>query len=381
MPDDSAKLPTVPDADAERIAKRKRLLSLFALLLALVALGFGLWDWLIGSHYVSTDNAYVGGDAAQITPQLAAAVVAVRVAETQAVQQGDILVVLDDVDARIAVARAEADLAGTTRRVEQIFATGRALEADIGNRQAALRHAEAGRAQAAAVLEKAQIDLRRRQELQESGAVSGEELTTASNAFSLAKAAADAAAADFEQAKAAVVAATAQRDATLALIAGLDVAHNPDVAAARARLDQAKIDLARTVVTAPLAGIVGQRHVQVGQRVKVGDVLMTVVPVAQLYVDANFKENQLAGVRVGQSVTLTSDLYGGRVLFHGKVAGFAGGTGAATAIIPAQNATGNWIKVVQRLPVRVTLDDGELIGHPLRLGLTMDATIDLRSGR
>jgi membrane fusion protein (multidrug efflux system) len=381
MPDDSAKLPTVPDADAERIAKRKRLLSLFALLLALVALGFGLWDWLIGSHYVSTDNAYVGGDAAQITPQLAAAVVAVRVAETQAVQQGDILVVLDDVDARIAVARAEADLAGTTRRVEQIFATGRALEADIGNRQAALRHAEAGRAQAAAVLEKAQIDLRRRQELQESGAVSGEELTTASNAFSLAKAAADAAAADFEQAKAAVVAATAQRDATLALIAGLDVAHNPDVAAARARLDQAKIDLARTVITAPLAGIVGQRHVQVGQRVKVGDVLMTVVPVAQLYVDANFKENQLAGVRVGQSVTLTSDLYGGRVLFHGKVAGFAGGTGAATAIIPAQNATGNWIKVVQRLPVRVTLDDGELIGHPLRLGLTMDATIDLRSGR
>jgi membrane fusion protein (multidrug efflux system) len=351
------------------------------MLLAAAAIGFGLWEWLIGSNYASTDNAYVGGDMAQITPQINAAVASVNFTDAQAVKAGDSLVVLDDADARIARAKAAANLAGTVRRVEQIFATSRALGAEIATRQAAIRHAEAGQVQARSAFDKAGIDLRRREDLQSSGAVSAEELTTARNAFAGAQAALSASAADLDQAKAGLQTAQAQKDANDALIIGSSVDQNPDVLAAKSQLDQADLDLQRIVLKAPFAGVVTQRHVQVGQRVKVGDVLMAVVPVAALYVDANFKENQLAKVRPGQSVELTSDLYGGKFTFHGKVAGFAGGTGAALAIIPAQNATGNWIKVVQRLPVRVILDPAELAQHPLRIGLSMYATIDLRSGR
>jgi membrane fusion protein (multidrug efflux system) len=380
MPDDVAKPMTAAPA-TDRMARRKRLLSIFFLLLAAAAIGFGLWDWLVGSNYASTDNAYVGGDMAQITPQVNAAVARVEVGDADAVKAGDVLAVLDDADARIARAKAAATLAGTIRRVEQIFATSRALAGDIVTREAAIRHAEATLAQARSALDKATIDLRRREELQSSGAVSAEELTIARNAFAAAQAALNAASADLDQAKAALQAAQAQKDANDALINGTGVADNPDVLAAKSALDQAELDLARTVLRAPFAGVVAQRHVQVGQRVKIGDVLMAVVPVGQLYVDANFKENQLSKVRPGQKVELTSDLYGGKFIFHGTVAGFAGGTGAAMAIIPAQNATGNWIKVVQRLPVRVTLDPAELAGHPLRIGLSMDVTVDLRSGR
>jgi membrane fusion protein (multidrug efflux system) len=262
-----------------------------------------------------------------------------------------------------------------------MFATGRALKAEIARSEAALRRAEAGQVQARAALEKAQIDLRRREDLQSSGAVSAEDLTTAHNSFTAAQAALNAANADVAQAQSAILAATGQFEATDALTRNSNVESNPDVLSARSRLDQAKLDLSRTVIRAPFDGVVSQRHAQIGQRVKIGDVLMTLVPVDRLYVDANFKESQLAKVRNGQNVELVSDLYGSAAPFHGTVIGFAGGTGAATALIPAQNATGNWIKVVQRLPVRIALKPEELAAHPLRLGLSMDATIDLKSGR
>jgi membrane fusion protein (multidrug efflux system) len=380
MPDDLAKPPLAAET-SDRGAQRRKYLTLFFALLIAGAAGFGLWDWLVGSNHVTTDNAYVGGDLAQVTPQLNAAVAAVPVADSQSVKTGDPLVVLDDADARIALQKAEATLAGTSRRIEQLFATSRALRAELANRAAVIRHAQAGQVQARSAFDKATIDLKRREELQSSGAVSAEELTIARNAFIAAQAALTAASADLDQANAGLQAAQAQLDANDALIQGVGVADNPDVKAARAAVDQAALDLSRTVIRAPFDGVVAQRHVQLGQRVKVGDVLMSVVPIGQLYVDANFKESQLARVRAGQSVELTADLYGHAVTFHGTVAGFAGGTGASMAIIPAQNATGNWIKVVQRLPVRVSLDPAELLAHPLRVGLSMDASIDLRSGR
>ena len=379
MPDDVSKQ-QMTTATPDRSAQRKKFLTIFAGIVGTVAVGYGAYDWLIGSNYVSTDNAYVGGDLAQITPQLNAAVASVNFSDADAVKQGDVLVQLDDSDARIAQAKAAANLAGTIRRTEQVFATSRALGADILNRQAAIRSAEANQVQARAAYDKASIDLKRREDLQSSGAVSAEELTIAKNAFIAAQSSLNSATAGVEQAKAALATAQNQKDATDALITGADVEHNPDVLAAKSQLDQADLDLSRTAIKAPFAGVVAQRKVQVGQRVKIGDSLMAVVPVGQLYVDANFKENQLAKVRPGQKVELSSDLYGGRFTYHGKVLGFDGGTGAAMAIIPAQNATGNWIKVVQRLPVRVQLDPQELAAHPLRVGLSMYVTIDLRSG-
>ncbi len=162
------------------------------------------------------------------------------------------------------------------------------------------------------------------------------------------------------------------------MIKGVSVDTHPETVASRAALNKARLDLSRTVIRAPIDGIVDQRKAQVGQSVQPGQSLMTVAPIAQAYVDANFKEGQLGEVHVGQSVELTSDLYGGKLVFHGKVAGMGGGTGAAFAVIPAQNATGNWIKVVQRVPVRITLDPREMAAHPLRVGLSMTATIDTR---
>ena len=207
--------------------------------------------------------------------------------------------------------------------------------------------------------------------------MSGEELTVAQNAFTTAQA-------NVAQARAAVSQASASRGAAReswaanqALIAGTTVDTNPDVAAAKARLDQARLDLERTVIRAPIDGVVTNRQIQVGQRVAAGAAVMTIVPVNSAYVDANFKEGQLARVRPGQPVELKSDLYGGDVVYHGRVVGFSGGTGSAFALIPAQNATGNWIKVVQRVPVRIALDPRELARHPLRVGLSMEAEIDV----
>ena len=219
----------------------------------------------------------------------------------------------------------------------------------------------------------------RRVQLGASGAISKEELATSQSAFNTTKANLEVAKAGLAQAESKRKAAESNLAANEALIKGTNKASTPDVLVAQAMVDQAKLNLQRTEIRAPLDGVVAQRSVQVGQRVAPGSMLMSVVPITHVYVDANFKESQLEKVRIGQKAVLTSDLYGKSVEYHGTVIGFSGGTGAAFALIPAQNATGNWIKVVQRLPVRIQLDPEELAKHPLRVGLSMDATIDLSS--
>jgi membrane fusion protein (multidrug efflux system) len=266
------------------------------------------------------------------------------------------------------------------RQYGQVVATGDALAAQVLQGDAAVRRAQSQLDVAASAFAKARIDLDRRVKLVDSGAISAEDLTVARNAFAAAEGNLGQARAELAEAKAARSAASGSRAANAALVEGTTVDTNPDVTAARAKLEQARLDLARTVIRAPIDGVVTNRQVQVGQRVAAGTPVMTVVPVDTLYVDANFKEGQLARVRVGQPVRLTTDLYGDKIVFHGRVMGFSGGTGAAFALIPAQNATGNWIKVVQRLPVRVALDRRELAQHPLRVGLSTEAEIDV-SGR
>jgi membrane fusion protein, multidrug efflux system len=341
----------------------------------------GGWYMLHDSGHVSTDNAYVGADSAQVTPLVAAAVVDVPVVNTQVVRRGDVLLRLDDSDARLAFEKAEAAYLKARRQFAQSSATSGSLAAQVGAKDADIGQADAQLAAAQSAFEKAKIDLDRRQHLADDGVVSREELTNYRNAYVAAQS-------GLGQAKAAVAQAQAQRGAAQqsyaanqALIQGTSIDTNPDVAAAKAALDQAQLDLQRTVIRAPIDGVVTNRQVQIGQRVAAGNAVMTIVPVGTVYVDANFKEGQLTRVRPGQPAELTSDLYGSGIKFHGRVIGFAGGTGSAFALIPAQNATGNWIKVVQRLPVRIALDPKELASHPLRVGLSMDATIDVSGAR
>jgi membrane fusion protein (multidrug efflux system) len=377
---DTTALDTVEVEDARQAAnnaKRKKLFTAFAAGVAAIGGSYYAYDVLVASKHAVTDNAYVGADVAQVTPLVGGPVKAVYVHDTQQVRRGDVLVRLDDTDARIAVARAEANLASAVRKVQGLHATDSGLGAQISARTADEARAQAQIASAQADVEKARIDLQRRESLAPSGAVSGEELTSARNAFNTAAASLRAAQAARSQAAASRNAAVGDRNANLALIANSSVADNPEVLAARAALTQARVDLGRTVLRAPIDGIVSQRRVQVGQKVQAGTQLMVVVPVQAAYVDANFKEVELKKVKPGQPVELTSDLYGHDVVFHGKVAGFSGGTGAAFALVPAQNATGNWIKVVQRLPVRVTLDPKELQKHPLRVGLSMEVDVNV----
>ena len=375
---DAQEVPEAPAAVAEppvKPARRKKLLAGIAGAVLLGGAGFGAYEVLVGSNYVSTDNAYVGADTAQVTPQIAGQVVAVEVADTQAVKRGQVLVRLDDRDARIALGQAEADLARARREFGRTSATGSALQAQVTAREADIARARAQLAAAQSAFEKARVDLARRQRLAPNGAVSGEELTSATNAYESARASIEQARAALAQANATRGAATGELAANQALTQGLSAATTPDVLTAQARVQQARLELERTVIRAPVDGVVANKTVQVGQRVAPGAVIMRVVPVTQVYVDANFKEGQLARVRPGQPVELTSDLYGDDVVYHGRVVGFSGGTGSAFALIPAQNATGNWIKVVQRLPVRVQLDSAELARHPLRVGLSMEAEI------
>ena len=357
--------------------KRKKLFAGLAAVIAVAAGGYHAYDVLIGSHHVETDNAYVGADIAQVTPQVGGPVRDVLVQDAQQVHRGQILVRLDDTDARIALARAEAELAAAERRVRSLVANDGERSAQIAARAADAAHASAQIAGARADLDRAGIDLRRRENLAASGAISEEELSTSRNAHATAAANLQAAQATLAQAAASRAAAVGSRNTNQALIGDGNVDTNPDVLAARAAVAQARVDLDRTVIRAPVDGIVTRRQVQVGQRVQPGATLMAIVPIQAAYVDANFKEVQLARVRPGQHVTLTSDLYGGDVVYDGRVIGFSGGTGAAFALVPAQNATGNWIKVVQRVPVRIALDPRQLAQHPLRIGLSMNADIDI----
>ena len=359
--------------------RRKQLFGALGVAVLIAAAGWGTWWFIAERGKVSTDNAYVGAETAEVTPRVAGAVDQVLVTDTQTVKAGQVLVVLDDADAKLAVSNAQAALGQAERKVRAYFADAQALGGQLDARQADVSRADAQISSAKADVERASVELKRRQALAASGAVSGDELTDAQNRLSTATAALQSAEAARTQAQAQTVAARGSRSANDALIDGASVDANPEVAAAKARLDQAELDLSRTVIRAPVDGVVARKNVELGQQVQVGQTLMDVTPVGAAYVDANFKEVQLKQVRIGQPVILTSDLYGKGVKYHGRVVGLAGGTGAAFSLLPAQNATGNWIKVVQRLPVRIALDPAELGRHPLRVGLSMDAAIDVRA--
>lgn len=365
---------------AVREQRRNKLLAGLAGVVVVAGVAAGAYWWLHASNFVSTDNAYAAAEVAQVTPSIGGTVLEVLVKDTQAVKKGDVLVRIDPTDARLALAQAEAELARATRRVKGYVANDGGLKAQVSAREADEKRAAAQLLAAQADMERATIDLQRREALAKSGSVSGEELTQAKNAFAAAKAQLASAVAAQAQAKANREAAMGAKQVNAALIEGAEAENNPEVLLAQARRDQAQVDLDRTTVLAPVDGVVAKRSVQIGQRVQAGTPLMSVVPVQQIYVDANFKESQLGKVRVGQQVELQSDLYGSSVKYKGTVMGFSGGSGSAFAAIPAQNATGNWIKVVQRLPVRIQLDAAELAKNPLRVGLSMHVTVDTRTG-
>jgi membrane fusion protein, multidrug efflux system len=358
--------------------RRKKLLIALAVIIAVSAVSAAAYGLLYSSNFVSTENAYTAVEIAQVTPEVGGTISEVLVIDTQTVRKGDVLVRIDQTDARLALAQAEADLGRAVRRVKGFVANDGSLNAQIAARDADEKRAAAQLRSAEADFERAKIDLKRREALSASGSVSGDELTRAQNAFASAKASLDSTRAAIEQAKANRNTAVSTREANAVLIADATVATNPEVALARARRDQVAVDLERTVIRAPISGIIAKRQVQIGQRVQAGVPLLTVVPVQEMHVDANFKEVQLKKVRIGQPVKLHADIYGSSVTYHGTVDGFSGGSGSAFAAIPAQNATGNWIKVVQRLPVRVKLVPAELQKHPLKVGLSISAEIDIR---
>jgi membrane fusion protein (multidrug efflux system) len=297
-----------------------------------------------------TDDAYVNGNVVQITPQVTGTVIAVNADNTQVVKKGEPVVQIDPADAKIALQQAEANLGQTVRQIHGLYVDDDKYRADIAQRQSDLS--------------KAQDDLRRRLSTGMTGAVSDEEISHARDAVRSAQAALDA--------------ARQQLGANRALTANTSVEKHPDVMASAAHVRDAYLAYARTTLPAPVTGYIAQRTVQVGQRVSPGTPLMSVVPLEQVWVDANFKEWQLRHIRVGQPVDLTADVYGSTVVYHGKVVGFTPGTGSALALLPAQNATGNWIKVVQRLPARIEIPPAELEKHPLRVGLSMNVDVDVK---
>ncbi|WDZ97508.1 HlyD family secretion protein [Herbaspirillum sp. WKF16] len=378
MADDAAKQREEAAARAAATAKRKKLFSIFGGVVAVVGIGYGAYWYLIGSRYVETDNAYTATEISVVTPAINGIVADVKVVDTQAVKKGDVLVAIDDADAKLALAQAEADLDRTERRVKGFFANDAGLAAQVLAREAEQKRAAAQLLSAQADVKRAEIDLQRREALSKSGSVSGEELSNARTAMLTAQANLKAAEASEVQSRANTKATIGAQKASTVLTADTTVDNNPEVALARAKRDQAKLDLERTVLRAPLDGVVARRQVQVGQRVQTGANLLSVVPLQQMHVDANFKEGQLTKVKIGQPVTMKADIYGGSVEYHGVVTGLSGGTGSAFAVIPAQNATGNWIKVVQRLPVRVSIDPQELAQRPLSVGLSMLVEIDTR---
>jgi membrane fusion protein (multidrug efflux system) len=326
-------------------------MTLLTGVILIAAIGYGLYYFLVARFRESTDDAYVNGNIVQITPQVTGTVIAVKVDDTQTVNTGTPLVVLDGADARVVLQQAEASLAQTVRQVHGLFVNNDQFQAQVAQRESDLS--------------RAQDDLRRRLTVAQTGAVSQEEISHARDAVKAAQAALD---------------ATRQQLASnRALTANTTIATQPNVLAAAAKVRDAYLNNARNVLPAPVAGYVAKRSVQVGQRVSPGTPLMAIVPLEAVWVDANFKEVQLKHMRIGQPVKLTADVYGSSVVYHGTVVGFSPGTGSAFSLLPAQNATGNWIKVVQRLPVRIALDPQELRAHPLRIGLSMQADVDIKN--
>ncbi|WP_133649139.1 HlyD family efflux transporter periplasmic adaptor subunit [Paraburkholderia flava] len=348
--------PQQPAASAQPAnnGKRKRMMTLLVIVILIAAIAYGLYYFLVARFHEDTDDAYVNGNVVQITPQVTGTVIAVNADDTQTVKIGDPVVVLDPADSRVALQQAEAQLAQTVRQVRGLFADDNQYQAQVAVRQSDLS--------------RAQDDLRRRMTVAQTGAVSQEEISHARDAVKSAQAGLDA--------------AQQQLASNRALTANTTIADHPNVLAAAAKVRDAYLANARNTLPAPVTGYVAKRSVQVGQRVSPGSPLMAIVPLNSVWVDANFKEVQLKYMRIGQPVELTADVYGSSVKYEGKVVGFSAGTGSAFSLLPAQNATGNWIKVVQRLPVRIAIDPKQLEQHPLRIGLSMqvDVTIKDESG-
>jgi membrane fusion protein (multidrug efflux system) len=346
---DGTEAPATTTADATS-GKRKRWLTIAIGGFVVAGIGYGAYWYLELRNTERTDDAYVNGNVVQITPQVAGTVVAISTDDTQFVKAGEIVVELDQEDAKIALAQAEARLGKAVREVRGLFATTGQLGAMVDQR--------------ATDVARAAEDLGRRERLSASGAVSGEDLQHARDTLAAARSA--------------EIAARREHDANRARIDGRTVANHPDVLAASAQVRDSYLELSRTRLPAPVSGFVAKRAVQLGQRVAPGAALLAVVPLDQLWVEANFKEPQLANLQVGQPATLKADVYGGKIVYHGTVVGFGAGTGSAFALLPAQNATGNWIKIVQRVPVRIALDPAELAKSPLRIGLSMLVDVDTR---
>jgi membrane fusion protein, multidrug efflux system len=334
--------------------RRKRLLWLLLALFLAAGAGYGVYWALVGRYIESTDDAYVAGNLVQITPQVYGTVLAIDADNTDYVKAGQTLVSLDPADSRIALEQAEAALARSVRQVRNLMATTAEIQATV-----ALRKTE---------LARARQDLARRASLAGTGALPAEEVQHARDAV--------------QSSQAALGVAERQLAAHRTLTDHTTLETHPEVQSAAARVREAYLAYARTTVPAPVSGVVDKRIVQLGQRVSPGMPLMAVIPLNQVWVEANFKEEQLVDLRIGQPATVIADVYGSAVKFHGHVAGFGAGTGAAFALLPAQNATGNWIKVVQRVPVRIALKPAEVARHPLRIGLSMQVDVDThqRSG-
>jgi membrane fusion protein (multidrug efflux system) len=352
-----------PAANVASNPTRKRLLITLASVVVVAGLGWTAYEWLVASHYESTDNAYVQGNVIQITPQIGGTVMAILADETDYVKAGQPLVKLDPADAKIALDQASANLAQAVRQVRTLYANNGSLGAQI-----TLRESDVSKAQTE--IARATDDLNRRQSLVGNGAVSREELNHAQTQLANGKSALAAALAGVSAAKEQLVSNQAMTD-------GTSIDQHPSVMAAAAKVREAWLTTQRAALPAPVDGFVARRSVQLGQRVAAGTPLMSIIPLNQLWVDANFKEVQLRHIRIGQPVSLTADLYGKKVEYKGTISGLGMGTGAAFALLPAQNATGNWIKVVQRVPVRVALDAAQLAQNPLRVGLSMEATVDV----
>jgi len=314
------------------------------------AIAYGIYWFLYSRYFESTDDAYVSGNVVTITSKENATVQALHADNTQTVKQGQLLIEMDPAIPTVNLQAAEANLARTVRTVRAQFSKSDAGSAQVN--------------QARVALAQAQDDYARRQKAFATQSVSGEELAHARDAVASAQATLNTANGGLSQ--------------TNATIEGADVAHNPDVLSAEAQLRQAAIVFGHMRIIAPLDGVIAQRTVQAGQQVAAGTPLMAVVPLADVWIDANFKEVQLARMRVGQPVTVTADIYGGSVTYHGHIEGLGAGSGSAFALLPPQNASGNWIKIVQRVPVRIALDRQDLADHPLRVGLSVTANVDVR---
>lgn len=329
-------------------AHQKKLLIALTIFFVIAILCFTIYWFLHARYFQDTDNAYVNGNIVPISAQINGNIIALNVDDTDFVQAGDVLLRLDPTDSKIALVEAEARLAQAIRQAQQLFINNNGLKAIIQARQSDVQ--------------KANKDLTRRQKAITAGAISLEELTNAEESY--------------HSATASLTRAQSDLQANYALTLNTTATAHPLVLQAIVGFRRAWLDYMRTTIRAPVAGYVSKRSAQIGQRVSPGQLLMAIVPLDQVWVDANFKEKQLQKMHTGQPVLLTADMYGQSVIYHGYIAGFAAGTGSAFALLPAQNATGNWIKIVQRLPVRIALTASELKLHPLRIGLSMNVEVD-----